>query len=397
MRLRATSWLLLLHAAAGLRVHRESQISPGLAAPENARVDFPASRRMLRPGVLHFMFELKDQLQHPSIWGKFFSQALQGTYMAWAHCTDYHACENDYMMKLLGVRLVPKVYSARGADLVNPFAHMIRLALAETSNLAAAGVPEKFILLSDATLPVKPFSYIHWDQTSRTSSDICIAATNQWAKATIDGAPLALPKHHQWLSLSRRDAKALADDWTPVTNLQNWTVTLKQGRWANHSRSVPRWRFKNGAWFTATDEEAMYARAFGPVELRSEHDAATPMEMFNARRCITYVDWPHNVRPISLLEPHMTHSLENVTTSLLQTEVGVGLMQTYNVTTEVTLELLKDNKTRFTIGKGILHPFLIEQIGEVGLKVFRKSQYLFARKFSNCAQMPNFTDIMFSE
>lgn len=381
----AAALLLQTPCAAALRTQRQAG-SP--AASRDAQADFPAARRMLRPGVVHFMFELKDHLQHPGIWGKFFSQAMQGSYMAWAHCTDYHACENDYMMKKVKVRLVPQVFSVRGADLINPFAHMIRLALKETRHLAERGVPEKFLVISDATLPVKPFAFIHWDLISRDNSDICISIPTQWAKATIGGIPLALVKHHQWLALNRTDAKALADDWTPLKKIFTWNMTLRQPqKWGNLSVRVNRHTFKDGAWFTATDEEVPYQRAKGPVVLSHINDTRPMWQLFNARTCITYVDWPDNVWPPSLLDSH--------TTSLLQTDAHLG--HTYNFTNDVTLKLLKDPTTKFTIAKGIMHPFMWDQMGDAGLSVFRSSQYLFARKFSPCAHMPNFTEIMFSE
>lgn len=359
----------------------------------------PAPPKMLHPGILHFMFELKDELQHPGIWGKYWSQALPGTYKAWAHCTDHDACEKDFMMKKLGVRLVSKVYSSRGADLINPFVHMIRIALKETKPMADAGVVEKFILLSDATLPVKSFAYTHWDQTSRPESDICISHPTQWSKLTLDGVHMAMVKHHQWVSINRQDAKALASDWSPVYFTRVWNLTLNKGKFAEHPRRISRTMFPGGAWFTATDEEATYERAFGPLELKSEDDIKTMYELFNSRRCVTWVDWPHNVFPVQQLDPFMVDNASRVllreeASSLLQVDSG-SRRNFYNVTTEVTYPLLKDTQLRFSMGKGVMHPFMIEQIGKVGLEVFRKSQYLFARKFSPCAHLPNYTEVMF--
>mmetsp|Transcript_67286 Transcript_67286/g.200063 ORF Transcript_67286/g.200063 Transcript_67286/m.200063 type:complete len:315 (+) Transcript_67286:3-947(+) len=314
--------------------------------------------------------------------------------MAWAHCTDHRACENDYMMSLLKVRLVPQVFSVRGADLVNPYAHMIRLALAETRQLAADGVVEKFLVVSDATLPVKPFPVVHWDQTTRPESDICISFPEQWPVAAYQGVTVTIVKHHQWVSLNRRDATALADDWEPSPTPRGWNVTLRSGKWAARPVRVPRGYWTGGAWFTATDEEAIYERAFGPLVLESANATKPMWNLFHSRRCITYVDWPDNVYPQDLLEGHNQTSFLQVG-GAARSAAAAGHF--YNFTTEVSKELLKDDAFRFSIANGIRHPFKFEQLGSAGLRALRESRFLFARKFSSCAHLPNYTEIMFGE
>lgn len=333
------------------------------------------------------MFELKDHLQHPGIWGKFFADALPGTYMAWAHCTDYHACEHDYSLKMLKFRLVPTTFSQRGADLVSPYVHMIRIALAETAHLAKAGIPEKFIVISDATLPVKPFSFVHWAQTKDGESDFCISTTTAWAFAVVEGETFTLVKHHQWVSLNRSDAEVLARNWNFVKQGWHWNVTLRSGKFATRPRVVPRTIFQNGTWFTATDEEAVYERVVGPMLLRNLSDRSPMMDLFTNRRCLTYVDWPTNADQDEV-EPHQ------VPVSALQ--LGAAQSQFFDATQTVSLKLLKDKEMQFSIQNGIMHPYRFERMGIVGLRVLRNSPYLFARKFADCAVLPNFTDIMFS-
>jgi len=339
------------------------------------------------------MFELKDHLQHPGIWGRFFEDALQGSYMAWAHCTDHHACERDHMLKLLKFRLVPTVFSQRGADLINPYVQMIKHALDQTQHLAGAGVMEKFIVISDSTLPVKPFALVHWDQTASPDSDICISSPNQWATYSIDGEKFALVKHHQWMALNRSDAEVLANHWPECPIPRGWNATLRNGKHAG--MVVPRRKWKGGTWYSATDEEAVYERLFGPLRLPEDTSEpltsmARPMELFRHRRCSTYVDWPANVADKSVLAPHMSASLLQV---LQKTEAAIF----YDFTHEVTTKMVLDPSLKLSIGQGIWHPFTIEKIGNLGLSVFRNSQYLFARKFSDCAHMPNYTEIMFAE
>jgi len=385
---------LVTSPAAALRTQQGAEQHAEPADWQGQRVAGPASSRTLRPGLLHFMFLLKDQLQHPGIWGKFWSQALPGSYMAWAHCTNHHACENDYMMSLLKVRLVPTVFSMHGGDLVTPFAHMIRLALAETRQLAADGVVEKFLVVGDTTLPIKPFPVVHWDQTARPESDICISSPQQWGVSTYEGVPVTIVKHHQWVSLNRHDAKALADDWEPVRTPRGWNVTLRTGKWAAKPVRVPRAHLKVGVPWTATDEEAMYERAFGPMILKSVNDTKSMFDLFNTRRCITYVDWPANVYPQNLLDGHEQASLLQ-TDAAVKAAVAAGLF--YNVTNEVTKELLKDDNFKYSIARGVKHPIQFEKLGSAGLRALRASRYLLARKFSSCAHLPNFTEIVLGE
>lgn len=384
--LAAAAGLLHIHDAAALRT------APERSRPQAADLlaDFDAPKAMfqvgerLRPTLLHFMFELKDMLIHPGIWGEYFDSAQPGTLMAWAHCTDYHACKNDYNLQLLNVRLVPTTWSVRGADLMTPFVHMMRIAMQETKHLADSGVMEKFLVISDSTLPVKPFSYTYWDLAASPASDICISSTDQWAHGTVDGSPVALVKHHQWVALNRSDAAVLVRDWRAVTQGKGWNVPLKDGRWAGQNRSVPRTSFDGGTWYTATDEEAVWALLHGPMELRFEGDLEQPLQVFMRRRCHTYVAFPHDVEPTTHLASRTPHSL-------LQLEAKAEAKFDH---TKITLQLLKDPDSKMSVPPGVWHPFLMEALGDRSLGVLRRSPYLFARKFSACAKLHNYSEIM---
>jgi len=388
--------LVQVHVASSLRIHSESSRQRSASSSDLAgrwdlvRPESEADPRV-RPTVLHFMFELKDKFPHPGIWGQFFDSAQPGTVMAWAHCTNHHSCKNDYVLELLKVKLIPTTWSIRGADLMTPFVQMIRYALPMTEHLAAAGVTEKFMVISDSTLPVKPFAHVYWDQAASPSSDICISSPDQWAHGIVDGVPTALVKQHQWVSLNRSDASVLAREWLPVTKLKGWNVPLRHARWAGLNRSVPRALFQGGTWYTATDEEAVYAFLFGPLVLSRLDDPVLPRELFRHRRCSTYVAFPHDLEQVAAASPARTAPVG--TSSMLQIEAEASASFDHTI---ITRQLLQDPDAKLTVPPGTWHPFLMEKLGDRSLHVLRRSPYLFARKFSPCAELANFSEVVFA-
>merc|ERR1719359_2021137 len=96
---------------------------------------------------------------------------------------------------------------------------------------AGNGQREKFVFISDSTLPVKPFSYIHNQLCSNDESDFCLFPADQWGSAKVDGHDVLMVKHHQWVVLSRAHAEVMLKDWVPVDYRGVWHVPLKGGSW----------------------------------------------------------------------------------------------------------------------------------------------------------------------
>jgi len=334
-----------------------------------------------RPTVIHFMFELHDHLTHPEVWGRFFKDCYKGACMIWAHCTDHAACQKDYLMTLLNVKVVSTVYSQRGADLVTPFVHMMRNAMALTKDWSHL-VSEKFVVISDSTLPAKPFKTVYEALSKHGDSDWCSATPMQWASAEIEGQHMALVKHHQWAVLNRADAQELALNWRFVPKLLQWNVKLKEGKWASNHSQVPRSSFAGGTWYTATDEEAPYAVINGAMPVPDHTSMAKQWEFFSKRVCHTYVAFPQDVED-------MKHA-QSAKASLLQLS---NQPWAYNQGA-VTLPLLEDKESRLVSQSGIWHPFTMEHLSDASLITLRRSPFLFARKFSPCAVMPNATAIL---
>merc|ERR550537_2010266 len=72
---------------------------------------------------------------------------------------------------------------------------------------------DKFVFVSDSTLPAKPFSQIYATLTTRQGSDFCVFPTKEWADIGQPGYLQILPKHHQWIILNRGHAEKALNLW----------------------------------------------------------------------------------------------------------------------------------------------------------------------------------------
>merc|ERR1719356_2434575 len=96
-------------------------------------------------------------------WEKFFAAAPEKSWLAWVHSGDGTALE---LRK--GFQQVSTVPSEYCVDLVTPMAHLAKEA---TSQSEVKG-NDKFIFVSEATLPVKPFSVVYEELTATNNSDV---------------------------------------------------------------------------------------------------------------------------------------------------------------------------------------------------------------------------------
>merc|ERR1740117_2105622 len=132
------------------------------------------------------------------------------------------------------------------------------------SNAASFGGREKFVFLSESTLPIKPFAEIHSALLLDDNSDFCLFPSDQWGSANINGAFVKLLKHHQWVVLSRDHASLFVRDWVPVNARSEWHIWLKSGTWQGAPKGVyPQSFYYPPAANTCTDEWAFMATIFG--------------------------------------------------------------------------------------------------------------------------------------
>eukprot|EP00747_Dinoflagellata_sp_TGD_P151303 gnl/TRDRNA2_/TRDRNA2_177198_c4_seq1.p1 gnl/TRDRNA2_/TRDRNA2_177198_c4~~gnl/TRDRNA2_/TRDRNA2_177198_c4_seq1.p1 ORF type:complete len:507 (+),score=35.65 gnl/TRDRNA2_/TRDRNA2_177198_c4_seq1:1-1521(+) len=162
---------------------------------------------------LHFMFLAISDVPHASLWRSFFSTAPADSWSIWLHCKDRQACSSGtFMIENPDTMLVPTVSTTYCTDLVTASVQLLRSALAK--HAGDESVEAKFLLMSDSTLPIKPFSVVFNTYASRTESDFCIYPSNTWDKwAEVNGRLAYMIDHSQFFALSRNDAETFANSW----------------------------------------------------------------------------------------------------------------------------------------------------------------------------------------
>lgn len=245
--------------------------------------------------------------------------------------------------------------------------------LSEALKLSAAvGGHEKFVFLSESTLPIKPFSEIHSTLMADDSSDFCLFPSDQWGSAKFDGSRVKLIKHHQWVVLNRPHAQQFVRDWVPVTDDSQWRIWLKSGTWEQHERNVrpEKFFFPPGA-NSCTDEWAFLATIFGAIEPKQGTRylpgfAKGPIDMNSHAtqgRCRTWSFWDSD------WDPDASELGREIDNDWPHSEISC-------------------------YPKCQARPATLEKLSAKSLLALRKSPFLFARKFSDSVQMPHFYNVV---
>jgi len=109
---------------------------------------------------LQFLILGMDRMSHASLWSTFFHYAQAGTWKTWLRYKYHDQCKAslNHSGPAQHVTLVPTVLSSWRSDLMSP---MLQLLWKAPEHHLGFGVKETFTFLSDTTLPVKPFWFIH--------------------------------------------------------------------------------------------------------------------------------------------------------------------------------------------------------------------------------------------
>lgn len=214
-------------------------------------------------GVLHFLFMVEDKLLHKELWADFFASAPPQSYTLWLHCAKVTGCSDPQSLGLPGLRLVDRVASHWCTDLVSPGVKMMEEALKCGLNATR----EKFITVSESTLPIKPFSAVQRELLKDDKSYFCPFGTDDWGKFRVEGAEGFLVKHSQWWVLNRRHAERLVENFVPS---QNFAAPLPSGE----NLLMEYEQRPHGP--SCLDEFAPFATLFGPYregqELLEDYD-----------------------------------------------------------------------------------------------------------------------------
>lgn len=111
-----------------------------------------------------------------------------------AYCTDLVSAEN----RLLDVALQPRYATgdapspSKAGSFVETRPHgspggtgtfLAKHEHLSNASFAASDPHDKFVFVSDSTVPVKPFSHVHWSLTTEADSHFCVFPREQWATA----------------------------------------------------------------------------------------------------------------------------------------------------------------------------------------------------------------------
>jgi len=314
--------------------------------------------------VLHILFLIRDRMPHAAVWQRFFQLAPPDSYHIWVHCAQ--DCDEKYLRSILpDAHRVPTVSTQYCFDLVTPFIQLLRFALYRHQQ---ATVPnEKFVLVSESTLPVKPYDHVYKLLTADDLSDFSTWMSDKWPAALVNGKPTLLVKSSQWSFLNRRHAQKMVQEWRPApAQATFWSVSVS----SEHKSRLFRWEFQPALGYgSCIDEEAVYATVCGAFDT-TEAPTASAVKKCDGTTDVHYPTTQFQGRHRTFV---MWRELEN--------------------TDPLAKALLQDKSSQITLASGF-HPSRFVRMSREALASMRVSDYLFARKFEVGSYNPEDIDIL---
>lgn len=354
-----------------LAVRRASFLTTNRAARTNATSVATTVARDQRAGgaekdgKLFFLFLTFSGLDRMRFyWQRFFQDADPNIYRTVMHCKSDRRCTGLDNMTV--VDTVPTSYCH---DLVSAQVQLLNAAL-----LQSESPRDKFIFLSESTIPVKPFSSIYATLAAEAedSSDFCVNPAKQWKEVL---PRTFVVKHSQWVVLSRAHAKSMASNWpkirlgAPASDDAQWNLPVRTSKGADfvYERLADGWQPE-----TCPDEWAPFASIYGAVFVGLIPTTKEAMPGFDPAGML-------DLRGISVgsVEPDKS----------FQDEQGVCrtfvFFRKQSSNAETARELAADNATRLSCFPKCTstHPAEFESLSDKGAAALRRSPFLFARKF----------------
>jgi hypothetical protein len=318
-----------------------------------------------RPPIVNFLFLAADKVNNLRVWNSFFATAPRDHYRAYVHCKTMECLSSVSGSVLIPVSMVPSYYCA---DLVSPMNHLLSEAL-----LASPGTnpADKFVFVSDSTLPAKPFAHIYISLSQRSGSDFCVCSMKEWAlrKAqpaigNTNAADELAVKHHQWSVLERSHAERVVQVWKSGSPLVNDFLLRFQMNLPPRSRSVKTF---SGTGAGCLDEFYHMAALFGTLKYSGAKPNSTvdlpaftnsPLQILPEAdlqgSCDTFVAWPDFANTSSA---GGNNAFKRLYANL------DPLSQPYNGNS--------------------MKPGYWDAISSHGIKAIRDSEFFFARKFTD--------------
>jgi len=305
---------------------------------------------------IFFLFMVRTGLVHEAHWEAFLLGTQRQHWHAFMHCVESGTCElNLAMRNPMQITQVPTVPSAYCSDLVSPMIQLLSYAVRESFSQS-----DKFVFVSETTLPVKPFSWVYSTLVGDWNSDICVAPNKEWKIMKNDADPThsaKLVKHSQWIVLNQKHANWLVQRWSAATqSYMHWRVPI----WPESEGVIARLPRNVGV---CADEWLPMALIYGMISTRSGQRIHLPefapwgslqlrgsdIKYHAQGNCHTWVGWGSRTDGTQA--------------------VGDAIMSHPGIQLECHL------------GCSGSHPRIIKSITDVGLHQFVSSPFLFARKF----------------
>eukprot|EP00746_Dinoflagellata_sp_MGD_P151509 gnl/MRDRNA2_/MRDRNA2_83085_c0_seq1.p1 gnl/MRDRNA2_/MRDRNA2_83085_c0~~gnl/MRDRNA2_/MRDRNA2_83085_c0_seq1.p1 ORF type:complete len:606 (-),score=85.96 gnl/MRDRNA2_/MRDRNA2_83085_c0_seq1:739-2556(-) len=427
------------------------------------RGDVEAKRRKPR---VHFLFLAVDRIQRLDIWQRFFQGASPDEFSIILHCKSPHKCraqlraagrEEEWPYKPIVIKdSAPTAYCT---DLVSAENRLLEEAL-KISGVAMPGASsllstnstmemqhsrhpapnDKFVLLSDSTLPVKPFRAVYAELTAKADSRWCIFPRQEWAEAPREtcmdhnercvawaaanecqknptymhyqcqkscqvctdlavmaqGFPatstMVAPKVHEWKTLNQADALRSVQLWKQgyLRHLMQ-SLHLNTAPWGHRKRNTG-----------CLDEYWHFAALYGvfPKECLGKVDANEQCSLWVARgECSTNPNYMLHQCEASCSGcgiPAQKFHLGEPFAFSLAVNAGVqgqcdtfvkwnlpGAMGTDNAMAKLDYDLTSagGKHVRFDSKTNNIRPETITSVSTWTLKALKESKFLFARKF----------------
>mmetsp|Transcript_71972 Transcript_71972/g.114099 ORF Transcript_71972/g.114099 Transcript_71972/m.114099 type:complete len:411 (+) Transcript_71972:110-1342(+) len=234
-----------------------------------------AGRKIManRPPRIFFLFLAVDKVSNLNVWTKFFETAPLDQYRALVHC-KLPQC----LAQIAGSFLipVPTVNSYYCTDLVSPMNQLLGHAL--NNDPGWENPQDKFVFVSDSSLPAKPFSFVYNTLAWRQGSDFCAFPANEWADIPGQHGGLEMAvKVHQWIVLERLHAVNACIMWASGKDhnfMHKFQMNWNPYQWNNNT-------YADNRNFGCLDEFWHMAALFGTLShVDSARDAVVSLQMF---------------------------------------------------------------------------------------------------------------------
>jgi hypothetical protein len=234
-----------------------------------------AGRKILanRPARIFFLFMAVDKVSNLGVWASFFQNAPPDQYRALIHCKLPSCLQQVTGTFLIPVPTVPSYYCT---DLVSPMNQLLGHAL--NNDLGSENPADKFVFISDSTLPAKPFSQIYSTLAVRQGSDFCAFPANEWADipSSQGGLEMAV-KVHQWIVLERLHAVNSCIMWSTGKLhdlMAKFQMNYNSYVWSNNT-------YADSRNFGCLDEFWHMAALYGTLShVNAAQDAIVSLQMF---------------------------------------------------------------------------------------------------------------------